>query len=212
MFYMETVVPTKGNLKAVKNSSNLARLGFDLMDKKRSILARELMLVIKRIRETYKEIQETYVLAYKSFQLASVTLGVAKLESLAGTVPIDNTVKVSYRSVMGVEIPVVSVKEKQEKNLKYGFYNSNSVFDETFKKFTKVKSLTAKLAELEVSAYRLANAIEKTQKRANSLRNVMIPKFNSLIKYIGDALEEKDREEFSRLKVVKKQKSKKQDK
>lgn len=208
---METVVPTKGNLKAVKNSSNLARLGFDLMDKKRSILARELMLVIKRIRETYKEIQETYVLAYKSFQLASVTLGVAKLESLAGTVPIDNTVKVSYRSVMGVEIPVVSVKEKQEKNLKYGFYNSNSVFDETFKKFTKVKSLTAKLAELEVSAYRLANAIEKTQKRANSLRNVMIPKFNSLIKYIGDALEEKDREEFSRLKVVKKQKSKKQD-
>lgn len=211
MFTVETVVPTKGNLKAVKNSSNLARLGFDLMDKKRSILARELMLVIKRIRETYKEIQETYVLAYKSFQLASVTLGVAKLESLAGTVPIDNTVKVSYRSVMGVEIPVVSVKEKQEKNLKYGFYNSNSVFDETFKKFTKVKSLTAKLAELEVSAYRLANAIEKTQKRANSLRNVMIPKFNSLIKYIGDALEEKDREEFSRLKVVKKQKSKKQD-
>ena len=211
MFTVETVVPTKGNLKAVKNSSNLARLGFDLMDKKRSILARELMLVIKRIRETYKEIQETYVLAYKSFQLASVTLGVAKLESLADTVSIDNTVKVSYRSVMGVEIPVVSVKEKQEKNLKYGFYNSNSVFDETFKKFTKVKSLTAKLAELEVSAYRLANAIEKTQKRANSLRNVMIPKFNSLIKYIGDALEEKDREEFSRLKVVKKQKSKKQD-
>jgi len=206
---METVVPTKGNLKAVKNSSSLAKLGFDLMDKKRSILARELMLIIKRIKETYKEIQETYASAYKSFQLASVTLGVAKLKALAATVPIDNTVKVSYRSVMGVEIPVVSIKEEQEKNLKYGFYNSNSVFDETFKKFTRVKSLTAKLAELEVSAYRLANAIEKTQKRANSLRNVMIPKFNSLIKYIGDSLEEKDREEFSRLKIVKKYKNEK---
>ena len=211
LFTMETVVPTKGNLRAVKNSNDLAKLGFDLMDKKRSILTRELMLVIKRIKGIYKEIQETYALAYKSFQLVSVTLGVAKLKSLAETVPLDNTVKVSYRSVMGVEIPVVSVKEAQEKNLRYGFYNSNSVFDETFKKFTKVKSLTAKLAELEVSAYRLANAIEKTQKRANSLRNVMIPKFNSLIKYIGDALEEKDREEFSRLKIVKKQRSRKQD-
>lgn len=209
IFAVEAIVPTKGNLKAVKNSSSLAKLGFDLMDKKRSILARELMLIIKRIKETYKEIQETYASAYKSFQLASVTLGVAKLKALAATVPIDNTVKVSYRSVMGVEIPVVSVKEEQEKNLKYGFYNSNSAFDETFKKFTRVKSLTAKLAELEVSAYRLANAIEKTQKRANSLQNVMIPKFNSLIKYIGDSLEEKDREEFSRLKIVKKYKNEK---
>lgn len=211
LFTMETVVPTKGNLRAVKNSNDLAKLGFDLMDKKRSILTRELMLVIKRIKRIYKEIQETYALAYKSFQLVSVTLGVAKLKSLAETVPLDNTVKVSYRSVMGVEIPVVSVKEAQEKNLRYGFYNSNSVFDETFKKFTKVKSLTAKLAELEVSAYRLANAIEKTQKRANSLKNVMIPKFKNLIKYIGDSLEEKDREEFSRLKIVKKQRSRKRD-
>ena len=35
--------PTKGNLMLAKNSLSLARQGYDLMDKKRNILIRELM-------------------------------------------------------------------------------------------------------------------------------------------------------------------------
>lgn len=61
---------------------------------------------------------------------------------------------------------------------------------------------------MENSVYRLADAIKKTQKRANALKNIMIPRFEATVKGITDALEEKDREEFSRLKVIKRQKSK----
>ena len=53
---------------------------------------------------------------------------------------------------------------------------------------------------------RLADAIKKTQKRTNALSNVMIPKFTSTVKFISDALDEKEREDFSRLKVIKRQK------
>ena len=44
---------------------------------------------------------------------------------------------------------------------------------------------------------------EKTQRRANALQNIIIPRNQSIVKYITDSLEEKDREEFSRLKVIK---------
>ena len=54
---------------------------------------------------------------------------------------------------------------------------------------------------------RLAVAIRKTQRRANALKNVVIPNLESTVKYISDSLDEKDREEFSRLKVIKAQKS-----
>ena len=57
---------------------------------------------------------------------------------------------------------------------------------------------------IETSAYRLADSIQKTQKRANALNNITIPRLKALIKNINDALEEKDREEFTRLKVSKK--------
>ena len=67
--------------------------------------------------------------------------------------------------------------------------------------------LTADLAEVENSVYRLADAIKKTQKRANALKNIMIPRFEETVKFITDALDEKDREEFSRLKVIKSRKN-----
>ena len=57
--------------------------------------------------------------------------------------------------------------------------------------------MTALLAEVENSVYRLANAIRKTQRRANALENIVIPRYEETAKFITDALEEKDREEFS---------------
>ena len=72
----------------------------------------------------------------------------------------------------------------------------------------KLKILTVELAEIENSVYRLADSIKKTQKRANALKNIMIPRFEETVKFISDALDEKDREEFSRLKVIKKKKQK----
>ena len=59
------------------------------------------------------------------------------------------------------------------------------------------------IAEVENSVYRLANTIRKTQKRANALKNISIPRFESTIKVISEALEEKEREEFTRQKVIK---------
>ena len=81
--------------------------------------------------------------------------------------------------------------------------------DEAYILFARVKEMTAKLAEVENGIYRLAVAIKKTQKRANALKNILIPKFMNISKYISDSLEEKEREEFSRLKVIKTQKSRK---
>lgn len=66
-----------------------------------------------------------------------------------------------------------------------------------------------RLAEIENSIYRLAVAIKRTQKRANALRNIIIPKYRGYVQYISNSLEEKEREEFSRQKVIKKAKMKK---
>ena len=73
--------------------------------------------------------------------------------------------------------------------------------------FDKVKRLCAELAGIENSVYRLATAIKKTQRRANMLENVVIPKLDNNIRFISSTLEEHEREEFTRLKVIKRQKA-----
>ena len=57
------------------------------------------------------------------------------------------------------------------------------------------------------SAYRLAMNIKRTQKRANALKNITIPHYTQLAKDISEAVEEKEREEFTRLKVIKRRKN-----
>ena len=51
--------PTKGNLMLAKNSLALARQGYDLMDKKRNVLLKELMALIDEAKEIQEQIDST---------------------------------------------------------------------------------------------------------------------------------------------------------
>lgn len=201
-----TVAPTKGNLLAQKKSLALARTGYELLDRKRNILIREMMALIDRSAAIQEKIDVTYEQAYLALQKANITLGICS--ELSGNVPIENSLRLSYRSVMGVEIPKISIQPSFTP-APFGYHNSNSLLDDAYLKFNDVKCLTAELAEVENSVYRLADAIKKTQKRANALKNIMIPQFEETIKYITEALDEKEREEFSRMKTIKHVKTKK---
>lgn len=193
--------PTKGNLLALKKSSELAHMGYELMDRKRNILIREMMQLIGEVRTIREEIAKNYRLAYMALQEANITLGI--VSDIAKAIPIDQGLDVTYRSIMGVEIPKIKYEAKPIR-VTYGFGSTNSKFDYAFTRFIKVRDLTIRLAEVDNAAYRLASAILKSKKRANALKNVVIPNFQANIKYIADALEEKEREEFARNKLIKK--------
>lgn len=193
---------------ALQKSFALAKKGYELMDRKRNILIREMMTLIEDVRLLRKDLAQTYQQAYQALQEANITLGI--VSDIAKSIPLDNGVEVTYRSVMGVEIPSVSHYAEQVK-ITYGIGHTNTKFDYAYKSFQKVRELTVKLAEIDNSTYRLANAIRKTQKRANALQNIVIPRFESQIKYISDALEEKEREAFTRQKVIKKQAEKRKE-
>lgn len=194
--------PTKGNLILAKNSLALASQGYELMDKKRNILLRELMALIDQAREIQSEIDTTYTEAYKALQLANIQLGIHFVEEMAASVPVENSIRIKTRSIMGTEIPLVQ-HEPEPMKLFYDYYSTRESLDEARLHFERVKDLTIKLSMIENSAYRLAASIRKTQKRANALKNITIPTYQALVADITNALEEKDREEFTRLKVIK---------
>ena len=199
--------PTEGNLILAKNSLALATQGYGLMDKKRSILLRELMDLIDQAKDIQSEIDTTFTEAYKALQKANIELGINYVQEISASVPVENGIRIKARSIMGTEIPLVQY-EPEPLNLTYAYYSTRESLDEARAKFQKVKELTIKLSMVENSAYRLANNIKKTQKRANALKNITIPMYETLTKDITNALEEKDREEFTRLKVIKRMKEK----
>ena len=58
------VVPTKGNLIQTKKTLALAKTGFELMDRKRNILLREIMRLVDRAKTIQGEIDGCYHNAY----------------------------------------------------------------------------------------------------------------------------------------------------
>ncbi len=198
--------PTKGNLILAKNSLALASQGYELMDKKRNILLRELMGLIDQAKDIQSEIDSTFREAYQALQKANIELGIHYVQDIAASVPLEQSIRIKTRSIMGTEIPLVQ-SQSDWPNLTYAFYSSSEALDRARMNFEKVKELTIKLSMVENSAYRLASSIRKTQKRANALKNITIPTYQNLVTTISNALEEKDREEFTRLKVIKRGKS-----
>ena len=195
--------PTKGNLMANKNSLALAKQGYELMDKKRNILINEILAITDEVKSIRSEIDATFADAYAALETANVQLGVRTVLDMANAVPMENSVKVYARSVMGAEVPEVSYEKPRAVPL-YPFASTRESLDIAMEKFNRVKELTVRLAELENAAFRLATAINKTQKRANALKNITIPRYEELVKSISSSLEEKEREDFTRLKVIKK--------
>lgn len=199
--------PTKGNLILAKNSLSLARMGYDLMDKKRNILIREMMDLIDQAKDIQSQIDVTFREAYAALQIANMESGINYIQSISYTVPEEESIRIKTRSIMGVEIPLVE-SDPSGQNPTYAFYTTKESLDKARIAFEKVKDLTIRLSMIENSAYRLAVAIKKTQKRANALKNITIPHYVQLSKDISDALEEKEREEFTRLKVIKRMQQK----
>ena len=195
--------PTKGNLMVAKNTLKLSEQGYEMLDKKRNILIREMMSLIDEAKTIEADIENTFKVAYTALESANVMMGCDKVYNIAHSEALEESVQINLRSVMGVELPVVKLGSEGLQPT-YSFYETTSAFDEAFVSFLEAKELSVRLAEIENSVYRLAINIKKTQKRANALKNITIPFYREVVRSITNALEEKDREEHTRMKMIKK--------
>ena len=183
--------PTKGNLILAKNSLALSKQGYELMDKKRNILIREMMELIDQAKDIQSQIDETFRTAYAALQKANMEIGIAFIDQISHTVPVEDSIRIKTRSVMGTEIPLVEYDKKAGNTPTYAYYSTKLSLDEAKAAFERVKELSIQLSMIENAAIRLATNIKKTQKRANALKNITIPRYETLTRYITNALEEK---------------------
>lgn len=200
------VAPTKSNLIKAKSSLVLSKKGYELLDKKRNVLIKEIMVFVNKARVMHNEIYVVLDEAYGFLRKANVTLGVKNVEDISYSIPEEESYDILLKSVMGIDIPTIKYNQNSEFSPAYGFYNSNASLDEARQKFQLVKDKIYELAEVENSIFKLAKEIEKTKKRTNALKYVQIPKYKEQVKYITEVLEEKEREDFFRLKRLKSKK------
>ena len=196
-------LPTKNNLLKLKRSIKEYNKGQKLLEEKELILKKKLENYRLQEKELGQMAKRAKVNAIQALKRANVDVGFDELVDISNAIKEDKTINIKYLSLMGVEIPSV-ISEELETKISYGLYHTTVSVDECVVQFIILKKYIIKLAELNNTIVRLQKAIEKVQRRSNALKEVIIPREEKVVKKIASALEESERDEFVRMKVVKK--------
>ena len=196
--------PTRINLIRTKKTLKQSKSGLDLLQRKRDVLLRELRHFAYDAKKLREEVNSLLDIAFQSLIKSKVVMGSETVENLALASSLKETFVIDHRSIMGVTVPIVTFQMEQDIKPEYGFADTSAFLDKAFNEFANVLEQIAQLAELEGTVFRIAYDIQKTQKRVNALKHVFIPRYSEIVKHIELVLEEKEREEFIRMKKAKK--------
>jgi V/A-type H+-transporting ATPase subunit D len=204
MSFGRKATATKIELIKIRRSMQVAKMVQKILDDKREVLLKKIDEMIEEANKAREDIWTPLGEIYTSVYNAYMSLGTMTLESISDSTPGIMEVDVNVRRIVDVKIPTLQVKTREGgQQLSYGFVETNASVDKASKLIKNMLPGICKAAEYENAIFSLAKELERTQKLLNALEYVIIPQYQDAMSFIKATLEEREREEFVRLKKVK---------
>lgn len=197
------VNPTRMELKKLKARLSTAQRGHKLLKDKSDEMIRKFSVIIKEAKLLRDEIESDVAELFKSFALASALESDGAMDRAFALPAFSVKAETGVASVMGVEVPSVTVKSEGENKLPYAYGEITVEADESVKKASELLPKMVNLACVEKKVRVLASEIERNKRRVNALEYIMIPQLEETIKYIKDKLDENERASVIRIMKVK---------
>lgn len=195
------IAPTKSNLLSLRRQLAFAGEGYDLLEQKRQILVFELMRRLERAREVQRRLAGALEGARQALREALLDAGSDALDGAALGVGLDAQVSRTERRLMGLSLPGVTAQAGPP-DAAFGVTGTPARADEARRRFGALLPLVGERAELENAVVRLARELRRTQRRCNALSKTFIPNYRQTIAYVVGTLEERERESFVILKMI----------
>src|ERR671933_2275955 len=204
MSFGKRVSATKIELIKIRRSMQVSKMVHKILDDKREVLLKKIDEMIEEANKARGDIWSPLGEIYTAVYDAYMSLGTSMLESISDSTPSVMEVDVNVRRIVDVRIPTLHVKTNEAgQDLSYGFVETNASVDKAARLIKNMLPKVCKAAEYENAIFSLAKELERTQKLINALEYVIIPQYQNAIAFIKATLEEREREEFVRLKKVK---------
>lgn len=203
-YIIDGINPTRMELLSLKNRTKLAVKGHGLLKEKRDALIKEFFDILDRVKGVREAAERSLKEANEALLEAQIAMGDLAVRKASLSVKESIDVDIKSRSVMGVSVPVTNVKMEERSIIDrgYSFSDTTIQLDEAAKKFEESIKFLIELGEVEKTIFLLAEEIEATKRRVNALEHIMIPRFENTEKYIDMRLQEMERENFVRLKMI----------
>lgn len=196
------VRPTRMELLRTVRRIAMSKKGLKLLKLKRSALILEFFNLSKTVASLRSGLQAKLVLGYEGIHASEMFVGPLKLEYESMRIPKIQELTLKSKNVMGVRIPEVMARSSGEAGMEYLLEIPASI-NQAVKAFQDVHQMVLDVAEKETALRKLLFEIEKTKRRCNAIENVLIPRLQANARYIKFRFDEMERENFTKLKTVK---------
>ncbi len=197
--------PTRAVLIALKRRMKVAKTGHSLLKMKRDGLMIEFFEVLNKAKTVRKELVESLIKAEQRLNMAKATEGTVAINSVAYSLQKEPAIQLESRNIMGVVVPKITSESVQKKMYErgYGIIGTSAAIDEAAESYETLVDKIILAAEVETALIRLVEDIDSTKRRVNALEFKVIPDVKDTIKFIGMALEEMERDNVVKLKMLK---------
>lgn len=204
---MAEVPPTRMNLGVYKGKRIAAKKGYDLLKSKADALKVRFRDICKVIYETKTGMSDQSSDAFFSLTQAEYAAGNFRNKVLENNMTASVRVTSRTDNVAGVKLPVFGQYDTgADINDSLGLVGGGRKIAACRERFGDYLKALIKIASLQTSFIAMDEALKITNRRVNALENVTLPKITGVIDYINRELDELEREDFTRLKMVKKKK------
>ena len=179
-----------------------SKKGLKLLKLKRTALILEFFNMSKTVATLRSGLQEKLVQGYEGIHNAEMFVGPVRLEYESMRIPRISELTLKSKNVMGVKIPELTSRGSSGAGTEYLLEVPPSI-NQSIKAFQAVHQIVLDIAEKETALRKLLLEIEKTKRRSNAIENVLIPRLEANARYIKFRFDEMERENFTKLKTVK---------
>jgi V/A-type H+/Na+-transporting ATPase subunit D len=194
--------PTRSNLIRMKQELTFIREGYDILNRKREVIAAELVRVAREAEEIQEQVWDLLARAYRAIEKAQLTMGRERVEWAALSAHETVNVQLKVHGIMGVPIPQIEARGEPS-DMPYSLGDTTAALDEAREAFREVLEKIPEISRLVTAVWRLAVELRKTQRRVNALQYIFIPDYEETISFIVSTLEEREREDIFTLKLFK---------
>jgi V/A-type H+-transporting ATPase subunit D len=197
--------PTRAVLIALKKRMKVAQTGHSLLKMKRDGLMIEFFEVLNKAKSVRAELVEALIKSEQRLNMAKAIEGTVAINSVAYALQKEPTIELESRNIMGVVVPKITADSVQKKMYErgYGIIGTSAAIDEAAEAFETLVDKIVLAAEVETAMIRLVEDIDSTKRRVNALEFKVIPDVKDTIKFIGMSLEEMERDNVVKLKMLK---------
>jgi V/A-type H+-transporting ATPase subunit D len=203
---LASIHPTRLELLRLRSRKAMAEGIVDILKKDLDALTVTLFDFVKEVPSLRSQIRESLREAYDLFIEAKIIGGSSKIEEISLVAqPIDFDINVDTKSgVLGISLPTFQLAQEAAhiSEPRFSILDTPAKLDESILRIKVALNHMIKLAELEASMREILDVMAAKRRQINRIQYKILPQLDAAIRYIELILEETERQDALRVRVL----------